>query len=97
MCEYCNINDIDKAKAIEFLRRYNAMDEGSVILVDNVLESMLSIYKDTKSAGCAVRRIEYRNVRVTPSGELGVIASDVVSELEALLYCRGNTGNLLDG
>jgi len=97
MCEYCNINDIDRVKALETFNNYKVMKCDSVVSVDTILEHMFAIYNDQQMADYAVKRIECRNVKCTPDGNIGVLAKDVVSELEALLSCKGNAGHNLDG
>ena len=97
MCKYCNINDIDRVKALETFNIYKEMKRDSVVSVDNVFEHMLAIYNNQQMADYAVKRIECRNVKCTSEGNIGVLAKDVVSELEIILSCRGHTGHNLDG
>lgn len=97
MCEYCNLNDINRINALDAIKHYSAMERNSIVLVDNVLEHMFAVYSNTRMADCAVKRIERKNVKCTSKGHVGVLASDIVSELEALLFCRGSAGHNLDG
>ena len=98
MCEYCNINDIDREKVFEALIAYKSIDKESVVVLDDVFRHMVSIYNHPELADYAVKRIENRNVRVTPNGYLGVLAKDIVHELELMVSCRGSGINsLLDG
>lgn len=97
MCEYCNTNDINRTKALDFFNNYKTKTPDSVVLVDDVFEHMFVIYNNTQMADYAVKRIENRNVKCTPEGNIAVFAKDIVSELEALLSCRGHIENRLDG
>lgn len=97
MCEYCNSNDIDRAKAQDAAKTYKAMERHSIVPADDVFEHMLAIYSNPVMADYAVKRIESRNVKCTLRGQIGVLAGDVVSELESLLFCRGDVSSLLDG
>ncbi|MEK6863974.1 MAG: hypothetical protein AABX27_01680 [Nanoarchaeota archaeon] len=97
MCEYCNINDIDRINALDAINHYSSMERDSIVLIDIVFEHMFAIYGNINMADCAVKRIERKNVKCTPKGHVGVLVKDVVSELEALLSCRGGIGHNLDG
>ncbi|MDI6737973.1 MAG: hypothetical protein QME12_05675 [Nanoarchaeota archaeon] len=97
MCEYCNANDINRIKAFDIARDYMAMEMDSIVSIDAVFEHMLAIYNNVQMADCAVKRIECRNVKCTPKGRAGVLAKDVLSELEQFLSCCGHMAGILDG
>lgn len=97
MCEYCNSNDIDKVNALNLFKNYSAKKLNSIVPVDDVFEHMFAIYGNINMADYAVKRIERKNVKCTSKGHVGVLVKDVVSELEALLSCRGCIGHNLDG
>ena len=97
MCEYCNTNDINRIKAFDIARDYKARDMDSIVSLDAVFEHMLAIYNNQQMADCAVKRIECMNVKCTREGQIGVLAKDVLSELEQLLSCRGHMAGILDG